>query len=197
MAARPRTPPPALLALLPKPPAPLPRVPPWATHKKPLTGFSVVHQFITTHLQNTGKLIVPHTFAPALLKHPPLGLPGCGSKPMVPFWGGCTTHFSLFEWGLGCSLGLRDFDPWPPFKDAADGRNSPTGYQLVHDFVHPHAQASSSGSSTATSAWRARAKQHVVATYMEHTSELCLKASNRSFFSELGSFSPGFCNPTF
>ena len=21
---------------------------------------------------------------------------GCGSKPMVPFWGRCTTHFSLF-----------------------------------------------------------------------------------------------------
>ena len=23
---------------------------------------------------------------------------GCGSKPMVPFWGRCTTHFSLFSW---------------------------------------------------------------------------------------------------
>ena len=38
---------------------------------------------------------------------------GCGSKPMVPFWGRCTTHFSLFQWGLGCSPGVRDFDPWP------------------------------------------------------------------------------------
>ena len=35
------------------------------------------------------------------------------SKPMVPFWGRCTTHFSLFSWGLGCSLGVRGFDPWP------------------------------------------------------------------------------------
>ena len=35
----------------------------------------------------------------------------CVSKPMVPFWGGCTTHFSLFKWG--CSLGVRDFYPWP------------------------------------------------------------------------------------
>ena len=32
-------------------------------------------------------------------------LSGCGSKPMVPFWGRCSTHFSLFWWGLGCSLG--------------------------------------------------------------------------------------------
>ena len=31
---------------------------------------------------------------------------GCGSKPMVPFWG------SLFQGGLGCSR-VRDFDPWP------------------------------------------------------------------------------------
>ena len=37
------------------------------------------------------------------------GMFGCGSKPMVPFWGRCTTHFRL----LGCSLGVRDFDPWP------------------------------------------------------------------------------------
>ena len=35
------------------------------------------------------------------------------SKPMVPFWDRCTTHFILFQWGLGCSLGVRDFDPWP------------------------------------------------------------------------------------
>ena len=30
---------------------------------------------------------------------------GCGSKPMVPLWDRCTTHFSLFQWGLGRSLG--------------------------------------------------------------------------------------------
>ena len=36
---------------------------------------------------------------------------GCGSRPMVPFWGRCTTHFSLFsgDWDVGA----RDFDPWP------------------------------------------------------------------------------------
>ena len=33
-------------------------------------------------------------------------------KPMEPSWGRCPTHFSLFWWGLGCSLGVRDFDPW-------------------------------------------------------------------------------------
>ena len=38
---------------------------------------------------------------------------GCGSKPMVPFWGRCTTHFNPFWWGLGCSLGVLAFDPWP------------------------------------------------------------------------------------
>ena len=27
---------------------------------------------------------------------PPPQIYGCGSKPMVPFWGRCTTHFSLF-----------------------------------------------------------------------------------------------------
>ena len=31
-------------------------------------------------------------------------------KPMVPR---CNTHFSLFQWGLGCSPGVRDFDPCP------------------------------------------------------------------------------------
>ena len=36
---------------------------------------------------------------------------GRGAQPMVPFWGRCTTHSSLFQWGLGCSLGVRDFDP--------------------------------------------------------------------------------------
>ena len=38
---------------------------------------------------------------------------GCGSKPMVPFWGRCTTHFTLFQWGLGCSLEVRGLDSWP------------------------------------------------------------------------------------
>ena len=34
---------------------------------------------------------------------------GCGSTPMVPFWG----RF-YFRLGLGCSLGAnRAFDPWP------------------------------------------------------------------------------------
>ena len=30
---------------------------------------------------------------------------GCMSRPMVPFWGRCTTHFGLFWWGWGFSLG--------------------------------------------------------------------------------------------
>ena len=31
----------------------------------------------------------------------------------IPFWARYTTHFSLFYWGLGCSLGVPAFDPWP------------------------------------------------------------------------------------
>ena len=40
-----------------------------------------------------------------------VGSYGRGSKPMVPLWARCTTHVSLFQWGLGCSLGVRGFDP--------------------------------------------------------------------------------------
>ena len=40
---------------------------------------------------------------------------GCGSKPTVPFWGRCTTHFRTYvsgDWDVhwGYDLG---FDPWP------------------------------------------------------------------------------------
>ena len=38
---------------------------------------------------------------------------GCGSKPMVPFWGRCTAHFSLlWDWDVHSGYDL-DFDPWP------------------------------------------------------------------------------------
>ena len=40
---------------------------------------------------------------------------GCGSKPMLPVWGRCTTHFRTYfsgDWDVhwGCDLA---FDPWP------------------------------------------------------------------------------------
>ena len=35
---------------------------------------------------------------------------GHGSKPMVPFWDRCTTHFSLFSGDWDVHWG---FDPWP------------------------------------------------------------------------------------
>ena len=45
----------------------------------------------------------------------------------IPVWGRCTTHFSLFWLGLGCSLGVWDFDPWP---------NNPPNRSLVRvDFM--------------------------------------------------------------
>ena len=40
---------------------------------------------------------------------------GC-EKPLwlIPFWGlGAPPFFRLFQWGLGCSLGVRVFVPWP------------------------------------------------------------------------------------
>ena len=36
-------------------------------------------------------------------------------KPMVPFWGGCTTHFRTYfsgDWDVHWGYDL-DFDPWP------------------------------------------------------------------------------------
>ena len=41
---------------------------------------------------------------------------GRGSKPMVPFWGRCTTHFSInFSGDRDVHWGLTDLDldPWP------------------------------------------------------------------------------------
>ena len=50
---------------------------------------------------------------------------GCVSKPMV--WARCTTHFSLFWWGFGCSPGARDFDPQPcSFKGTPTPRRGQT-----------------------------------------------------------------------
>ena len=60
---------------------------------------------------------------------------GCGSKPMVPFWGRRTTNFlNLFCWGLGCSLGgtlwllthghvLPLFDQDDELKEIASGES--------------------------------------------------------------------------
>ena len=48
-------------------------------------------------------------------QEPPLPI-GRGSKPMVPFWGRCTTHFRTYFCGwIGMFSGLTDldFDPWP------------------------------------------------------------------------------------
>ena len=46
----------------------------------------------------------------ATLKHSWLG-----SKPMVPFWGRCTTHFRTYfsgDWDVHWGYNL-DVDPWP------------------------------------------------------------------------------------
>ena len=48
---------------------------------------------------------------------PFLAVYGCGSKPMVPCWGGCTIHFRTYSsgWIAMFRLGVRAlaFDPWP------------------------------------------------------------------------------------
>ena len=36
-----------------------------------------------------------------------------GSKPMVPFWGRCTTHFKVYFSGNWDVHWGRDFDQWP------------------------------------------------------------------------------------
>ena len=40
---------------------------------------------------------------------------GCQNPDGIPFWGGCTTDFSLFLSGLGCSLGVQVFDMFDPY----------------------------------------------------------------------------------
>ena len=39
----------------------------------------------------------------------------------IPFWGRRTTHFSLFQFGLGCSLGVQGFEMEP-----ANGEEMPS-----------------------------------------------------------------------
>ena len=39
---------------------------------------------------------------------------GCGSKPMVPFWDKCTTHFrTCFSGDRDVHWGVQGSDPWP------------------------------------------------------------------------------------
>ena len=69
-------------------------------HRQPAEGCMTLQGFIPTA---SGR--IPGVF---LLPSPC----GCGSKPMVPFWGFlCTTHFrTYFSGDWGYDLG---FDPWP------------------------------------------------------------------------------------
>ena len=53
------------------------------------------------------------TFPKAEPNTTPKGQLAVSQNHGIPFWGRCTTHFSLVSWGLGCSLGVRGFDPWP------------------------------------------------------------------------------------
>ena len=61
---------------------------------------------------------------------PPVGTFGCGCQNRfgIPFWlvGEFTTHFRLpiLVVGLGCSLKLRAFEPWPcfPWKSRQENR---------------------------------------------------------------------------
>ena len=64
---------------------------------------------------------------------------GCGSEPMVPFWGRCTTHVSLFfwDWDVHWGYGIwahahtrRRKEGVPHFKDGW-GRHSSTGCLLL------------------------------------------------------------------
>ena len=49
---------------------------------------------------------------------------GCGSKPIVPFWARCTTHFRTYfsgDWDVHWGLTDLGFDPWP-FGSKGTGR---------------------------------------------------------------------------
>ena len=69
-------------------------------------------------------------------------LNGCGSKPMVPFWGRCTTHFRTYfseDWDVDWGYGF-DFDPWPngfpllfprkPYRHRIAAVQSPVHHEL-------------------------------------------------------------------
>ena len=61
---------------------------------------------------------------------------GCGSKPMVSFWGGCTTHFSTYfsgDWDVHWGYDL-DFDPWP-YTSIFFGGSCPTGQESRLGFL--------------------------------------------------------------
>ena len=64
---------------------------------------------------------------------------GHGSKPMLPFWDRCTTHFSLFWWGLGCSLGARGFDPLRNVARHSPDRSGQS-VKVMPRTTHPQAQ---------------------------------------------------------
>ena len=45
---------------------------------------------------------------------------GCGSKPMVPFWGRCTTHFRTYfnvDWDVHWGCGLVTHGQMGPFPE--------------------------------------------------------------------------------
>ena len=47
---------------------------------------------------------------------------GCGSKPMVPFWGRCTTHFGTYfggDWDVHGGYGI--LTPWPTQRKETAG----------------------------------------------------------------------------
>ena len=57
---------------------------------------------------------IPGVIFQATLNWPPRREVAVGQNPWYHFGvGEFTTHSSLFWWGLGFSLGVGEFDPWP------------------------------------------------------------------------------------
>ena len=73
------------------------------------------HQTLVSTLRLQASLLFsrPHPRGSVATLKSTGGSYGCASKLLVPFLGRCTTHLEPILVGLGCSLGVRDFDPWP------------------------------------------------------------------------------------
>ena len=74
--------------------------------------------FLRSVVPQPQKIRVPHVLLGSYIP-PVFGYQVCQTHMAVVqnkwyhFGVRCTIHFSLFYWGSGCSLGVRDFDPWP------------------------------------------------------------------------------------
>ena len=61
-----------------------------------------------------------------------------GQTHWYHFGVGAPPIFSLFQWGFGCSLGVRDFDPWPNKASMVWGPRSSGGPRPANKLLHTY-----------------------------------------------------------